>query len=223
MPTLYTTALSANGRKPLAVANHLAIDVTVTSVNVYQGEGQADWYLAVNPWGKVPTLVDGELVLWESNAILVYMSEVYGDFALLSRDGRQRADILRWLFWESSQWQPVLNRVLAPRVRQLLFPDASAPPAVVAWHDTELERLMKVLGTVVDARGFICGSGVSLADFAIAGMTTYFPAADFPEHDYPSVAAWLRRMAEVEAWESTLVDPWRRVIESGLAAEPAAR
>ena len=57
MPTLYTTAVSANGRKALAVARHLSVDIEVRSVNVYRGEGQADWYLRVNPRGKVPTLV----------------------------------------------------------------------------------------------------------------------------------------------------------------------
>src|SRR5262245_28227043 len=57
MLTLYTTLLSANGRKPAAVAHHLDLKLDVRSVNVYAGEGRAPEYLRVNPFGKIPSLV----------------------------------------------------------------------------------------------------------------------------------------------------------------------
>ncbi len=71
-------------------------------MNVYRGEGRAPEFLAKNPWGKVPTLVDGDFVLWESNAILLYASEAHGEDRLWSREPRERADISRWVFWESA-------------------------------------------------------------------------------------------------------------------------
>lgn len=114
LPTLYTTPVSANGRKALAVAEHLSVGLEINSVNVYRGEGRAEWYLRVNPQGKVPTLVDGDL----------------------------------------------------------------------------------------------------LADFAVASMTTYFQAADFPDAHHPSIAASLRRMSEVPAWAATLVEPWKMDVGS---------
>lgn len=85
MLTLYTTPLSANGRKVLAVSHHLGLDPTVELIDVYKGEGRRPAYLALNPWGKIPTLVDDDFTLWESNAILQYLSEAYGDFKLSSR------------------------------------------------------------------------------------------------------------------------------------------
>ena len=120
LPTLYTTAVPANGRKVLAVARHLAVDLEVRSVNVYRGEGQADWYLRVNPQGKVPALVDGDFVLWESNAILVTCPRSTGS----SSCSRGMAENERTSFdgcWESSHWQPML----APRPA----PNAAAFPA----------------------------------------------------------------------------------------------
>src|SRR6185369_7911270 len=119
--TLYATPISANGRKVLAAARHLRVPVHVSLVNVYKGDGQIASYRAINPSGRIPTLVDGDFVLWESNAILVYLSECCGDFDLSSRNHQRRADILRWMFWESSHWQPALSRFLAPTVRQILF------------------------------------------------------------------------------------------------------
>jgi glutathione S-transferase len=210
VPTLYTTAISANGRKVLAVAKHLSLDIEVQTVNVYQGDCQSDWYRELNPWGKVPTLVDGDFVLWESNAILVYLSEAFGDFALSARAHRARSDILRWLFWEASEWQPTLTRVLAPRVAQLLFPTPGAAAAPVSWDDGYLRALMRVLEAAVDADGFVCGRDLSIADFALAGMSTYFPATGFPSEQHPSLAAWMQRMDELPAWASTAVEPWRR-------------
>ena len=64
--TLYTTTLSANGRKALAVARQLKLNPQIEVVNVYQGDGKDDEYLQINPFGKIPTLVDERISLWES-------------------------------------------------------------------------------------------------------------------------------------------------------------
>src|SRR6187551_3020266 len=175
MLTLYTTPISANGRKVLALVQHLALPVRLTTVNVYQGEGQTPTFRAINPSGKVPALVDGDFVLTESNAILAYLSECYGDFSLSSRSHARRADILRWMFWESSHWQPVLTRFLAPRVRQILFPTESTLRAETEWQHAELVTLLSQLEAALAERPFLCGE-MSIADFSIAGMTTYFQA-----------------------------------------------
>ena len=209
MATLYTTAVSANGRKVLALSEHLALDLEVRTVDVYGGEGQSAWYKKLNPWGKVPTLVDGEFILWESNAILVYLSECFADSALFAWDPRKRADILRWLFWETSHWQPTLVRVLAPRVSEILFPAAAPHTTSPAWEDTELVALLVVLDSVLQSSAFVCGPDLTVADFSIAGMTTYFTATKFPEHHYPGIAAWMQRMGTLPAWVNTAVAPWK--------------
>lgn len=208
MPTLYTTALSANGRKPLAVARHLGLNVEVREVNVYRGDGRAPEYLALNPHGKVPTLVDGDLVLWESNAICVYLAQLAGDATLWPSTARAQADALRWLFWESAHWQPVLSRVLAERVGQLLFRSGESP-AHVAWNDRLLLQSCDVLSTRLTHAPYLGGSAPNVADFCVAGMTTYFTAVGFPRDAHPIVAAWLDRMGASPAWRDSCVAPWR--------------
>lgn len=128
MLTLYTTPLSANGRKVLAVSHELALSPEVRLVNVYAGEGRTPEYLAINPSGKMPTLVDGAFVLSESNAILQYLCEAHGDFRLGSRDPEGRARIAQWLFWESAHWQPARGAVLSAFVRHRLLPHALPAP-----------------------------------------------------------------------------------------------
>src|ERR1700736_2627360 len=175
MLTLYTTPLSANGRKVLAVSQQLELQPDIRLVNVYRGEGRTAEYLAVNPSGKIPTLVDGDLTLYESNAILQYVAEAYGDFRLWSRDPKARARIARWLYWESGHWQPVLTALLSPCVGHRLLPDVVPRPAVgPEWDAAELRPLLSVLNGALSASPFLVGEEATIADFAVAGMVTYF-------------------------------------------------
>jgi glutathione S-transferase len=211
VPTLYSTALSANGRKVLAVARHLGVRAGVREVNVYRGEGRTSDYLAIHPSGKIPALVDGDFVLWESNAILQYLDEAYGDFRLSSRDARRRADVARWMFFEASQWQPTLVPVLSARVGHLLLPDLlPAPARAPTWEDAALAPVLGLVEAHLAARDFFTGSDLTLADFAMAGMATYFRACDFPFASFPGLRAWYARVEALPAWRDTAAPPWDR-------------
>lgn len=209
MFTLYTTPLSANGRKPLAVSHHLGLAPEIRLVNVYTGEGRAPAYLEINPLGKIPTLVDGDFALFESNATLVYVSEAYGGLRLFSRDPRGRADILRWMFWESSHWQPALSVVLGPIVGHRLLPKVlPAPAAPPDWTHAQLAPQLAFLEAQLAGRAFLTGAELTLADFAVAGMTTYFRAARFPFDAYPNIRAWCGRIDALEAWKASADPLW---------------
>jgi glutathione S-transferase len=210
MLTLYTTLLSANGRKALAVCRYLGVTTEVKTMNVYAGEGRSPAYLAINPLGKIPTLVDGDLTLWESNAILQYVSEAYADCRLWSREPKRRADIARWLFWEAAHWQPTLTALpgLAGVVAFLLrLPGASAN-GVVSWNDPSFVPLAALLETQLASRTFVAGDELTLADFSVAAMMTYARAGNFPFSAYPGIAAWYARIEALEAWRATATPPW---------------
>jgi len=204
---LYSTPLSANGRKALAVVHHLELAPEIVQVNVYKGEGRTREFLAVNPLGKIPALIDGDLTLWESNAILIYLSEAHGGHRLWSREPKRRADIARWLFWESSQWQPALVPVLTPTVAALLF--GTPPPAAVGWNDAGVEPMLQFLESELQRRQYVAGDELTLADFSVAGMMTYLRAAHFPFADFAGIAAWYARIEALPAWQATAVEPWR--------------
>jgi glutathione S-transferase len=208
MVTLYSTPLSANGRKALAVSLHLGLDPKVIVVNVYKGEGRANDYLTVNPQGKVPSLVDGSLMLWESNAILQYLAEAYGGYKLWSQDLKRRADLSRWLFWESSHWQPVLTEVMRPVVAQKLGLAPESPKARANWSDQQLRGVAELLNIQLSDRPFIGGLELTIADFSIAGMMTYARACDFPFQTYPNIAKWYARIEALSAWQKTATRPW---------------
>ena len=83
---LHTAPGSPSGRKVQAVILHLKLDVQVQNHDFAKGELRAPEYLALNPNGSVPTLVDGDFVLWESNAIMQYLADKAGDQLLFPRD-----------------------------------------------------------------------------------------------------------------------------------------
>jgi glutathione S-transferase len=209
MLTLYSTALSANGRKVLAVGRHLELDIDVRPVNVYRGEGRHAEYLAINPTGKIPALVDGDLTLYESNAILMYLCEAHGGYRLWSREPKPRGRIARWLFWESAHWQPTLGTLLSACVGHRLRPDLAPPPAAAPdWNAATPAPLLTVLEATLSASPFLAGDEISIADFAVAGMTTYFPVANFPFEKYPAFNEWYRRIGMLEAWRATREPLW---------------
>jgi glutathione S-transferase len=201
---IYATPLSANGRKVLAVAEELDVQADIQLVNVYAGEGRRPAYLAVNPAGKIPTLIDGEVTLVESNAILVYLAEAHGGYELWSKEPTQRAQILRWLFWESAHWQPTLSAVLASHVAHQLFPERLPRPNVdPEWGAPPVNVLLEQLEGALQTKDFLAGTRPSIADFGVAGMATYFEVGRFPFGRYPAIARWYQALNERESWRVT--------------------
>ena len=100
---LYGFPISPNTWKVRAVAAHLGIVLDNQLVDLSRGEQRAPEYLALNPTGRTPTLVDGDFVLWESNAIMQYLASGKPN-ALWPDDARSRADIARWQSWQLAHW-----------------------------------------------------------------------------------------------------------------------
>jgi len=207
---LYTTTLSANGRKVAALVEHLGLDVEIRETNVYRGAGQTQAYLAINPQGRIPTWVEGDFLLSESNAILQYLAEASGHAGLAGRTPAERAATAQWLFWESAHWQPSLAPLLAPAVGHRLLPDRVPPPAgPVDWQSEDCARALAILERQLRGRTYLVREELTIADFSVAGMTTYFAVTAFPCARYPNVSQWLDRLSRVPAWTHTLADLWK--------------
>jgi glutathione S-transferase len=193
----------------LAVSLHLGLKPEIHDVNVYRGAGRAPEYLAINPSGKIPTLVDGEFVLSESNAILLYLAEAHGAGRLWSNDSKQRGRIAQWLFWEAAHWQPTLIAFLSELVGHRLLPERILKPQRPPdWSSGLVQPILNTLEAGLSAGAFLTGPTVTIADFAVAGMTTYFRAAAFPFERFPKIADWRARIESFEAWRGTESPLW---------------
>lgn len=187
-----------------AACHALGIRPVIVETNVYQGDGETQEYLGINALGQIPTLVDHHFVLTESNAIMVYLSETYAECALYGTTPRKRAAINRWLFWESSQWQPHLSHILGSHVGHILLPKIfPVPSATPHWKSEPLIRQVSLLERHLSEREWLVDENITLADFSVAGMTTYFATTHFPFEQYPNITAWYKKMSETDAWSMT--------------------
>src|SRR5882724_11525036 len=106
---LYYNPLSPNVRRARLAAAVLGIELEEKLIDFAKGEHKSPEYLALNPNGAVPTLVDGEFVLTESRSIMQYLASKKPESGLLPRDEAARADVTRWQFWDSSHFAPQLG------------------------------------------------------------------------------------------------------------------
>jgi glutathione S-transferase len=118
---LYHFPTSPNCLKVRAVAFEIGVALELDTVNILNGESRSATFRALNPNGLVPVLVDGDFVLWESNAILTYLASRHGSPALISTAARRRADIDRWLYWESAHMGPAIAKVAFERFVKPMF------------------------------------------------------------------------------------------------------
>ena len=96
--------ITVNCRKVLAGLKLIGADYTLTKVDYFKGEQASPEYMAINPNAALPALRDGDMVLWESNAILQYAADKVGNASAYPTDLKTRADVNRWLLWECGAW-----------------------------------------------------------------------------------------------------------------------
>lgn len=181
-------------RKVLLVLAALGLDVPVEEVD--PGVARQGAYRDVNPNGTFPTLVDGDLVLWESNAVCVHLAETAGRLWPSDRVGR--ADGLRWLFWEAAQFGPATLGLTTRRA----FRRGDSDPAEDARMEAGFHRWAAVLDRHLGDRTHVLGE-FSIVDFCLAANLTYREAARLPVGDYPALMRWLEGIEASPAWTAT--------------------
>jgi glutathione S-transferase len=108
---LYYDPITVNCKKVAAGFSLMNVPFEEARVDYLGGGHKAPEYLEINPNGSLPALVDGDFILWESNAILQYVADKREAFAYYPREPKLRADIHRWQLWESAHWYPSLLRL----------------------------------------------------------------------------------------------------------------
>jgi glutathione S-transferase len=200
---LHGFAASPNTWKVRAVAAHLGIPLDYQHVDLTRGAQRAPDYLALNPTGRTPTLVDGDFTLWESTAILQYLAEQKPN-SLWPNDIRTRADIMRWQSWQLAHWskeacEPLLFQRLVKKILNLGPPDE----AVVAKGLEAFHKEATVLDGHLAKQPYLVGQELTLADVSVAAPLFHAPAADIPVGAYARVRDWFGRVAALPCWQQT--------------------
>lgn len=205
MMQLYGPAFSNNVFRPLLVARHLELLVELKAVDVMQGEHKGEAFLAINPHGRIPVLVDGEYRLWESSAIMIYLAEQKPS-PLYPDDNRARATIASWMFWNRSHLFRHVGIIQFERMVKAMFGRGAADEAVVAPAVEAFDAEMAVMeDRLRDAAShWLVGDGVTIADYDVAGAFMYADEIALPLAHYPLAAAWLARVKALPAWAAAM-------------------
>jgi glutathione S-transferase len=181
---LYFSPRCGNSKRVQFAIGELGIDVAMHLVDLTRGEHRAPAYLALNPVGKVPALVDGDRVLWESNAIALYLAEQRPERGLVPASTGARAELYKWLFF------------LAYEVSQPAFRFFSSKDPGASEH---LRATVPILEQQLADRDHLLGA-FSLADIAYAPSLWILQAAGFELP--PGVARWAARVHDRPAWRA---------------------
>lgn len=188
---LYDVHGSPNCFKVRVLARELALPLELVPSDLAQLKTPD--YLAHNPTGKVPTLVDDDgFVLWESAAILIHLAEKRPGAGLLPREPHARAEVMRWLFFSATHIQPWLSLLGQERI---LKARAGTPPdpSIVWLAERELARFLRILEETLSARDYLTGD-FSLADIAVGCGLDSSEARGLQLSEYPQLFAWRARL-----------------------------
>ncbi len=195
---LFSMGLSPNALRSRAVIFELGLDVEIVDIDMRAGENRTPEFLALNPNGKVPVLVDGDLTLWESRAINAYLAAAHGDGRLCPAEPKARAIVDQWSYWHAVHLSPTVQKVVFERVIKPAFGMGEPDPAAVEAGLKDMVPLMAVLEGWLTGRDWIAGE-LSLADFAL-GSTFHLRAPAGIELP-ANVAAWMARLEARPSWQ----------------------
>jgi glutathione S-transferase len=187
---LYTNLFSPNARKVHAVATELGLDLETHTVDLRAGEQRTPEYLALNPNGKVPTLVDGDTVMWESDAILCYLAGK--NETELWPQSAKRYDILRWMFWDANH----LNKEALKLFGQKFFSRGNPDLSIVEAANKQFRKYATVLDGQLSNNEFVTGETLTLADFVVGLNFAYGQVLELPIEGLEHIERWWSKLSE---------------------------
>jgi len=179
---LYTAA-TPNGWKVSIALEEMGLPYEVRVIDFATKEQKADWYVKLNPNGRIPALDDDGFVMFESGAILIYLAEKTGRF--LPRDVHGRSRVLQWLMFQMSGVGPMMGQA---NVFFRYFPEKIPP--VIERYQREVMRLFGVLDRQLASHEYIAGE-YSIADMALWPWVSGYEWSGVSVAEFPNLERWL--------------------------------
>jgi glutathione S-transferase len=201
---LYCDPISTTSRPVILFIAEHGLDVELVHVDLMSGANQAPAYLAINPNGLVPFLVDGDLALGESAAILCYLAQRAGSPAYPA-DLKARAKVDEALSWFATNLHEYFCLfTIYPNFGIPHGVDPELAKAMLAFGVTHAPRWLKVLDEHIIGDGtFVCGDQISVADYLGVAFITLGEAANYDFAPYPNIRRWVATMRTLRSWDAT--------------------
>ena len=200
---IYGDPGSGSLRRVTAAAKIMGIDIERMKVDLFKGESQtAEFKSELNPHGLTPVMVDGDVVLYESSAINLYLADKVNS-PLVGKTAEERFEVLKWMFWSGEQWRVFFTTLFDERVGKTVM-KVPQDEAVVAFAEGKIRAAAKVLDEHLKDRDFMVGDSLTLADIDIAAPFSQIDRARPPLREFPNLMAWQDKLLKtVPAWVET--------------------
>ncbi|NRA67442.1 MAG: glutathione S-transferase N-terminal domain-containing protein [Pseudobacteriovorax sp.] len=202
---LYSAA-TMNGWKPLIFLEEAGIKYELTAIDFSKKEQKQEWYLQLNPNGRIPAIVDrsnNDFVVFESGAILWYLSEKYNQF--LSSDPTERSETMQWIMFQMGGVGPMMGQAMY--FHRIAQPNGHVEPFSIDRYVNESRRLLEVLNTRLKGRDYLVGNQYSIADMATYpwARSYYWAKVSVVGLDY--LNRWFDRIDQRELTQKALTIP----------------
>jgi glutathione S-transferase len=168
----------------------LDVDFESIVINLRAGEHRRPAFLKINPAGRLPVLIDGDRVLTESVAIVLYLGEKYPDKKLIPSDPADRAQMYRWLLFAATELEQPLWRIAK---HSMLYPEDKRLPAEIDLARQDFAATARVMEHHMRGRQFVVGDTITVGDFVLAYTLDWAKLARCL-NDFPALDAYLERM-----------------------------
>ncbi len=199
----YHFPVSPNSRRALAVAFHLGIEMELIPLNIPAGEHLKPEFLKLNPNHKIPTLVDGDFVLWESGAIILYLLDKKPGNSIYSDNLQKQADIHRWMFWNSAHWSPTCGIYIFEYLVKKFLKLGEPDQAELKRADELFHRFATVLDDHLKQQEWLVDNKLTAADYAVAASLDLEQDAHYPAQKYENIKRWYSQIKEQDAWKKS--------------------
>jgi glutathione S-transferase len=204
--TIWGRANSVNVQKVLWCLRELDLAFERIDAGMAFGRNHEPEYLAMNPNGRVPTLVEGDFVLWESNSIMRYLVRAYRpQSSLYPQPPKLRAGVDRWLDWTLSTLQPVDRPVFWALVRTP--PEQRDMAAIQRNADAEAEQ-WQIIDAQLSTRRFIEGDDFTLADIALGAYARrWFGVEGISKPSFANLERWFAQFGSRAGFVEFIAPP----------------
>jgi glutathione S-transferase len=184
--------------RPRWMLEEIGVPYELVTLDMTKGEHKKPEHLKIHPHGAVPALVDGDLVLFESAAICMYLADKFPEKKLAPPVGTPaRGTYYQWMFYSMATLEPPLLEIF---MNTVMLPEAERSPAAVAKAKAQFAAIAPVLANALRGRTYMLGEQFTAADVMIGGMLGWATFMGLLG-DHPELQAYVKRLAERPAFQ----------------------
>ena len=195
---------SNNVKKALWAAEEVGVAYDRIDAGGVFGVVDGDDYYALNPNRLVPTLEDGDLILWESNTIVRYLAAAYGDGGLWPSDPKRRALADRWTDWTTTTLFPAIAPAFLGLIRT---PQDKRDPAAIEASRAKTADVLKIPESALATQPFLSGDALGFGDIPAGVIIHLWFSLPIERPDYPHLKAWYDRLCERPGYRKVVAVP----------------